>query len=438
MKRLIPALLLLLALCACAGPESAVESAPADYVHVEEIARAVLDSQLDPAGLEPLEGEERDVYLSDICGIDEGQWTEMAVYLASGVDAREVIVLRLAQADYAQAVTQALEAHRQSRTGDFFGYAPDQAALLEEARVVSAAGYAALLACADPAGAEEAFLAAAAGEAAPEPADSPAPPETEPPAESGTPAESASPAPEPTPVPSAEPSPVSEPTPAPTPEATLDVSAFVPFDPPNEHDMTLYDTSAILAAWESGDESGLSEKDAAILSACRALFAEHVTQGMTDLEKELALHDALLELGSYDRTVYAHATPQGRPDNTNPYGMLVGGYGICLGYATTFQLLMDLAGVECITVVGASYGSTSDHAWNLVRLEGEWYAVDPTWNDPAGGENVAGEAGSRLHHRYFNVTSDHLRDTDHQWDYLSVPEAEGTRFFWDGTGRLRG
>ena len=436
MKRLIPALLLLLALCACAGPESAVESAPADYVHVEEIARAVLDSQLDPAGLEPLEGEERDVYLSDICGIDEGQWTEMAVYLASGVDAREVIVLRLAQDDYAQAVTQTLEAHRQSRTGDFFGYAPDQAALLEEARVVSAAGYAALLACADPAGAEEAFLAAAAGEAAPEPADSPAPPETEPPAESGTPAESASPAPEPTPVPSAEPSPVSEPTPAPTPEATLDVSAFVPFDPPNEHDMTLYDTSAILAAWESGDESGLSEKDAAILSACRALFAEHVTQGMTDLEKELALHDALLELGSYDRTVYAHATPQGRPDNTNPYGMLVGGYGICLGYATTFQLLMDLAGVECITVVGASYGSTSDHAWNLVRLEGEWYAVDPTWNDPTGGENTAGEAGSRLHHRYFNVTSDYLRDTDHQWDYLSVPEAEGTRFYWDGTGPL--
>ena len=432
MKRLIPALLLLLALCACAGPESAVESAPADYVHVEEIARAVLDSQPDPAGLEPLEGEERDAYLSDICGIDEGQWTEMAVYLASGVDAREVIVLRLAQDDYAQAVTEALEAHRQSRTGDFFGYAPDQAALLEEARVVSAAGYAALLACADPAGAEEAFLAAAAGEEALSSVESPSPAETEAPAESEAP----SPAPEPTPVPSAEPSPVSEPTPAPTPEAPLDVSAFVPFDPPNEHDMTLYDTSAILAAWESGDESGLSGKDAAILAACRALFAGHVTQGMTDLEKELALHDALLELGSYDRTVYAHATPQGRPDNTNPYGMLVGGYGICLGYATTFQLLMDLAGVECITVVGASYGSTSDHAWNLVRLEGEWYAVDPTWNDPTGGENTAGEAGSRLHHRYFNVTSDYLRDTDHQWDYLSLPEAEGTRFYWDGTGPL--
>ena len=239
MKRLIPALLLLLALCACAGPESAVESAPADYVHVEEIARAVLDSQPAPAGLEPLEGEERDVYLSDICGIDDGQWTEGAVYLASGVDAREVIVLRLAQADYAQAVTEALEAHRQSRTGDFFGYAPDQAALLEEARVVSAAGYAALLACADPAGAEEAFLAAAAGEAAPEPADSPAPPETEPPAESGTPAESASPSPEPTPgeTPAGEsPVPTAEPTPAATPTtpAATSTPAPTPADTPSD------------------------------------------------------------------------------------------------------------------------------------------------------------------------------------------------------------
>ena len=42
----------------------------------------------------------------------------------------------------------------------------------------------------------------------------------------------------------------------------------------------------------------------------------------------------------------------------------------------------------------------------------------------------------RRRRRYFNVTSDYLRETDHQWDYLGVPEAEGTRFFWDGTGLL--
>ena len=386
MKRLLPALLLLLALCACAGTG---EDAPTPGPAPEDIAQAVLDSQADPGGLTALEGEELRAYLSDGCGVDEDLWTGAAVYLASGVDGREVIVLRLAGAGAASAAVEALEAHRQARAGDFYGYAPDQAALLENARVVTADGYAALLACTDPDGAEAAFLAAV-GE--------------------GAAAEVLNPG--------------------------LDTGDFVPFDPPNEYDMSLYDTAPILSAWESGEEDGLSEKDAAILSACRAIFAEHVTEDMTDFEKELALHDALVDLGEYDQAVYDRDTPQGRPDNTNPYGMLVEGYGICLGYATSFQLLMDLAGVECITVVGAAFNSSSDHAWNLVELEGEWYAVDPTWDDPIGAEELPPTMANQVRYEYFNVTSDYLRETDHQWDYQSVPEAEGTRFSWSGTGVL--
>ena len=266
---------------------------------------------------------------------------------------------------------------------------------------VTAEGYAALLACADPEGAEAALSAALNGEA------------------------------------------VTALAPAPTPDAApevlnpeLDISDFEPFDPPNEFDMTLYDTSAILAAWESGEEEGLSEKDGAILARCREIFAGCITDGMTDFEKELALHDALLRGVRYDEAVYDRDTPQGLPDNTNPYGALVEGYAICLGYAASFQLLMDLAGVECVTVVGASSRSTSDHAWNLVRLEGEWYGVDPTWNDPASWEDVPESDWDWTHHRHFNVTSDSLRQSNHQWDYLNVPEAEGTRFFWNGSGPL--
>ena len=386
MKRLLPALLLLLALCACTGTG---EETPASGPAPEDIAGAVLDSQADPGGLTALEGEELRTYLADGCGVDEDLWTGAAVYLASGVDGREVIVLRLAGAGAASAAVEALEAHRQARAGDFYGYAPDQAALLENARVVTADGYAALLACTDPDGAEAAFLAAV-GE--------------------GAAAEVLNPG--------------------------LDTGDFVPFDPPNEYDMSLYDTAPILSAWESGEEDGLSEKDAAILSACRAIFAEHVTEDMTDFDYALALHDALVDLGEYDQAVYDRDTPQGRPDNTNPYGMLVEGYGICLGYATSFQLLMDLAGVECITVVGAAFNSSSDHAWNLVRLEGEWYAVDPTWDDPIGAEEMPPMMANQVRYEYFNVTSDYLRETDHQWDYQSVPEAEGTRFSWSGTGVL--
>lgn len=381
-------LALLLCLTACAAPaEQGATAAPEDYVGTDQAAQAVLDSQPDRGGLAALTGEARTDYLIESCGIEEGMWTEAAVYTASGVDAREIIVLRLSQAENGEAVTTALEAHRQARLADFFGYAPDQAALLEEAVVTSLDGYAALLSCEAPEAALAALEDALGGEAA-------------------------------------------------LPEPTLDVTAFAPFDPPNEYDMTLYDTSAIVAAWESGDESGLSHKDAAILARCREIFAEHVTGDMTDFEKELVLHDALVDLGEYDETVYGPDTPQGRPDNTNPYGMLVEGYGICLGYATSFQLLMDLAGVECITVVGASSGSTSDHAWNMVRLEGEWYCVDPTWNDPVGGEHVSPHQWDQIHHTYFNVTSDYMRWTDHQWDYANVPETAANRFYWNGAGRL--
>lgn len=381
-------LALLLCLTACAAPaEQGATAAPEDYVGTDQAAQAVLGSQSDPAGLTPLTGDDRTDYLTAVCGVEEGMWTEAAVYTASGVDAREIIVLRLSQAENGEAVTTALEAHRQARLADFFGYAPDQAALLEEAVVTSLDGYAALLSCEAPEAALAALEDALGGEAA-------------------------------------------------LPEPTLDISAFAPFDPPNEYDMTLYDTSAIVAAWESGDESGLSHKDAAILARCREIFAEHVTGDMTDFEKELVLHDALVDLGEYDETVYGPDTPQGRPDNTNPYGMLVEGYGICLGYATSFQLLMDLAGVECITVVGASSGSTSDHAWNMVRLEGEWYCVDPTWNDPVGGEHVSPHQWDQIHHAYFNVTSDYMRWTDHQWDYANVPETAANRFYWNGAGRL--
>ena len=48
---------------------------------------------------------------------------------------------------------------------------------------------------------------------------------------------------------------------------------------------------------------------------------------------------ALLRRVHCDETVYDHDTPQGLPDNTNPSGALVEGYAICLGYASSVQLL---------------------------------------------------------------------------------------------------
>lgn len=416
LRMLLPMLMLCLILAACGGGGGA-EITPAADVTAAQAAQAVWNSQPDREGLEALEGDGLSGHLADFCGLED--WEEGAVYAASGVDAREITVVLLPDEDAAQAAGERLEAYRQSRQGDFFGYAPEEAERLDKAAVLTAGRFAALLVCEDMDAARSAFEAALAGEPVFAPVHTqtpdPAPSPSEPPEPTRTLPEPASPP---------SPSPDPEPTPAGVLNPDLDVSGFVPYVQPNASVMELYDTSAIQRAWESGDDSGLSDKDREILERCREVLGEVLTEGMSAYEMELAVHDWLVEWGSYDRTVYDNLNHSGRTGYRDPWGMLVGGYGNCLGYSSTFQLLMDLSGVECITVVGAAFGSREDHAWNMVKLDGEWYCVDVTWDDPTGA------ARNGRHHRYFNVTSAYLRETDHQWDYRNVPEATAAAYAW--------
>lgn len=416
LRMLLPMLMLCLILAACGGGGGA-EITPAADVTAAQAAQAVWNSQPDREGLEALEGDGLSDHLADFCGLED--WEEGAVYAASGVDAREITVVLLPDEDAAQAAGERLEAYRQSRQGDFFGYAPEEAERLDKAAVLTAGRFAALLVCEDMDAARSAFEAALAGEPVFAPVHTqtpdPAPSPSEPPEPTRTLPEPASPP---------SPSPDPEPTPAGVLNPDLDVSGFVPYVQPNASVMELYDTSAIQRAWESGDDSGLSDKDREILERCREVLGEVLTEGMSAYEMELAVHDWLVEWGSYDRTVYDNPNHSGRTGYRDPWGMLVGGYGNCLGYSSTFQLLMDLSGVECITVVGAAFGSREDHAWNMVKLDGEWYCVDVTWDDPTGA------ARNGRHHRYFNVTSAYLRETDHQWDYRNVPEATAAAYAW--------
>lgn len=184
------------------------------------------------------------------------------------------------------------------------------------------------------------------------------------------------------------------------------------YKPVEDEHMTLYDTSATLAAWEKRDPSGLSEYDHAIYDSAEEVLGDLLRGGMSDLEKEIAIYDWVLQNLEYD---WRHQDSLEETPETSytPYGGLVEHMGVCLGYASTFELLMDMAGIECVTVIGASMGSEEAHAWNMVRLDGEWYFADPTWDN----YNPRWEWG------FFNVTTEYMVRTNHQWDYASTPEA---------------
>ncbi len=78
-------------------------------------------------------------------------------------------------------------------------------------------------------------------------------------------------------------------------------------------------------------------------------------------------------------------------------GCLYYGKAQCAGYAQGFMLMCRLMGIECIYVKS----DTLDHAWNLVRINGQWYNVDITWDDVEANKNIA--PGDNLFLGYMNV-----------------------------------
>ena len=441
MKRAVSILLLLamaLSLCAC-GPNPPAESAPpspAAALTADGLARAaVAAAGRDPDGLEKLndtlETDALAEYISNYYGI--WAWKGCAIYRAGGAEVFEIAVVELAGSVPSSDAVAGLERYIHEREGDFTGYAPDQADIAAHAltavRERDGSRFAALLICEDPEAARDAFFGSdGAGisvtppgaEPSPSPAQSPdaAPsaPSTPEPSPDPTSEPASEPTSESTPEPTSEPIPAPTPTPAPTPSPAGPVTypGRTPFTDPDIDDMTVYDTSAILSAWEKNDPSGLSDYDKAIYQAAKAVIDSQIGPDMTDIEKEYALYLWTITHMAYDYTHQDHTATVSR-DSFTPYGGLVKGKGVCLGFSSVFQLLMDMAGVKCITVVGAAYNSEEDHAWNMVRLDGAWYCVDATWD-----WTYYNDAG---YMRYFNVTSDFMARENHQWDYSSVPEA---------------
>lgn len=361
MKKSLCCLLSILLLAGCAPKEPDTEATAA------EIGNAVVASQPEEfwAALHPLSAdqdpEELAVYLSTAYGLPREAWVDGVAGYAEGMGASEMAVLQLADGWDKEEAVQALWDYIDGRLIDFTGYAPEEAALVEDALVLERGRWLLLAICPDPAAADSAFRSFFG-----------------------------------------------------------EVQQTVRDPGGGSHEkveMTLYDTSPVVEAYRSGDASALSDMDRAVLEACVKVMEEMLTADMTPAERELAIHDWMIDHTDYDRA-------EALPNNQHPYGLLLEGQAICIGYANTFQLFMDLLDIPCITVV------SDTHAWNQVQLDGEWYGVDVTWDDPMGSYEDVPAAGEPAHHTYFNVTGDFLRETGHKWEADGVPEATGTRYAW--------
>jgi len=136
----------------------------------------------------------------------------------------------------------------------------------------------------------------------------------------------------------------------------------------------------------------------AALNKARYTVAELISPDMSEYYKEKVLHDYIINNTKYDYDNYLKNTI---PDESfNAYGCLVRGTAVCEGYSKAMKLLCDLSSLECIVVNGKAKNGTrlDGHAWNIVKVDGEYYHLDVTNDDP-----VAKNGGNILVYYYFNL-----------------------------------
>ena len=183
----------------------------------------------------------------------------------------------------------------------------------------------------------------------------------------------------------------------------------------SENEETLYDSTDISKTYLKGDSSELDDFQKKIYEKASEIISDNINDSMTDYEKELAVHDYLISHCTYDDN---HLLVFERHDenSVNPYGALINGKAICSGYTTSFKMFMDMLKIPCKSIK-ASDKSGEDHAWNMVKINGEWYYVDVTWDDP-----VPDYEGRLITHSYFNVTEDIMKK-EHEWNSSDYPKA---------------
>lgn len=130
----------------------------------------------------------------------------------------------------------------------------------------------------------------------------------------------------------------------------------------------------------------------------------------TDYERVKAVNDYVVS-----NTQYGGKTQ----DRYTVYGLLTNKQAVCQGYALTVYDLLTRMKIPVRYVVGTSLGQ--NHAWNKVKVDGKWYNLDSTWNDPLPNRPT------EVNYNYFLI-SDRVFSKDHTWKRENYPVAISTKY----------
>lgn len=126
------------------------------------------------------------------------------------------------------------------------------------------------------------------------------------------------------------------------------------------------------------------------------ILASPKLQQMSDFQKEVFVHDFIINNVEYDHT---HGNGGARIEPYTVYGALVQKKAVCEGIAKATKLLLNLLDVKCIVVSGKFDGE--GHAWNIVKLDDWEYNLDVTM-----------DMGRVIHKGFMRYNYFNFRDSD--------------------------
>lgn len=133
----------------------------------------------------------------------------------------------------------------------------------------------------------------------------------------------------------------------------------------------------------------------------KELFNKWDIEKLSDYEKIKKIHDFIVENASYDTDMKKYSA----------YDNLFEKTSTCQGYMSLTYKMLTEAEIPCRIITGTGYGEA--HGWNIVYLDGKWYNIDSTWDDPltSNGEDIL------THDFFLKADKDfpgHVRDEEFQ------------------------
>lgn len=142
---------------------------------------------------------------------------------------------------------------------------------------------------------------------------------------------------------------------------------------------------------------------------------------LTDLEKELYIHDFICEHVTYDKLK--------KPYSHEIIGPLGQGVGVCEGIAKSVKILCDALGIWCMIALcdnNPEKGIKYRHTWNIVKLEKNYYHLDVTFDNSLG---KCLKTGEEIRYDYFNL-DDKAIFRDHEPLIAPAPSCSDNEHFY--------